>query len=762
MAVDTKDVAISFDNKEFEMNKIIANNEYLNMNIYYAHIDGNTLNIYSNPNPNPNPLEITLYDLVTDNIIEYKFVDGQAPAGNYAVFYLVNKNAEFDQLADFKVSDFNYVFPCLSKTEFDKAQAKIKENKDKEKRKQDEAIAAAEEEKRKQDEAIAAAAAEEEKRKQDEAIAAAAAAAAAEEEKRKQDEAAAAAEEEKRKQDEAIAAAAAEEEKRKQDEAIAAAAAEEEKRKQDEAIAAAAAEEEKRKQDEAIAAAAAAEEEKRKQDEAIAAAAAEEEKRKQDEAIAAAAAEEEKRKQDEAAAGLVPVKLYETNADGTPKIIFFTGGSDLNISEKLKKLYDTLKWEGNTKDNNNEFFYIEKTDKTQIIAVVRINNTKFELDFDLVHKDFQKQKLYDFLLKARLKYILENKKNMYVLYTEHDYLKKSHVKNGMTLISNDKVMADDNKQYFKFEYNRDPRTLVTQTKFQNGGVCSGIAIGNNNLEEFIYTATHCLKSPGQNDTLPNYVSHLKILNAEIKTTFVKENSMIKYKIPVTKTEEEDNNKFYIEYADDIAVFNTIPLLDTTNIFLIDNCKDIPKESKLDCWGAISDWKQSTLVDDNDIITNFVNIGAFPSDNFEKVYPDWKIDLGDGNIIYKHEKYFRLIDTPPKSGDSGGPHGFFFNRNTGVIGPTELCFAVCFTTSSKVNIGDDSSNKDYGVVISASRWIDWLKGLGININIAHYNIDSKTINILPSNITPGGSGKTEKPGGSRKTFRVSRRKKVRPL
>jgi len=130
MAVKPEDVGLSvFYNKDFEINKIITNNEELNMTPYYAHVDGSTLNIYTEE-PNPNPSENTLYDLVTNEITEYKLVGGQCPSENYAVFYLVNKNTEFDLFEDFKVSDFNYVFPCLGKTEIDKAHAQIKEKKD--------------------------------------------------------------------------------------------------------------------------------------------------------------------------------------------------------------------------------------------------------------------------------------------------------------------------------------------------------------------------------------------------------------------------------------------------------------------------------------------------------------------------------------------------------------------------------------------------------------------------------------------------------
>jgi hypothetical protein len=159
MAVKPEDVVLNvdFNNKNFEINKIIANEEELNMTPYYAHVDNNILNIYTEE-PNPNTLKTTLYELVTDKITEYNLVNGQAPADNYAVFYLVNRNAEVDLFEDFKVSDFNYVFPCLGKTEIENASKKIKEKKD----------AAAAEELRKQ-EAIAAAALAEDKRKQDEA-----------------------------------------------------------------------------------------------------------------------------------------------------------------------------------------------------------------------------------------------------------------------------------------------------------------------------------------------------------------------------------------------------------------------------------------------------------------------------------------------------------------------------------------------------------------------------------------------------------------
>jgi hypothetical protein len=422
--------------------------------------------------------------------------------------------------------------------------------------------------------------------------------------------------------------------------------------------------------------------------------------------------------------------LYKINADGTPDIKHFTGGSDQIISNELKALYTKNGWLANELDPKNEFLYIEHTNTTQIIAAVRINNLKKELDYDYIDVDFQRQKLYDPLLKARLKFILENKQEMYVLYTEFEYLKKNHIKNGMTLISETQVKAPgDSKLYWKFEYNRNPRTLVTRTNFSNGGMCSGIAIGNNGIQEYIYTATHCLKTPGFQDTLPTHVVYSNISTPEIKTEFVHKDETLSYHIPVAQNEKENSNKYFIEIADDIAVFNTTPLLDTTNIFLINNCEDIPKDSVLDYWGATSTWLKSTLIDDNDVITNLVINGSFPDGDFDNVYPDWKMDVKNNDPLYTHQKYFRLIETAPSPGNSGGPHGFFFNRTSGKIDSTELCFAVCFTTGSAINVGDDSTNIKYGVVISASRWIDWLKKLEVKINIAQYNVNN-TIEIVP--------------------------------
>jgi hypothetical protein len=421
--------------------------------------------------------------------------------------------------------------------------------------------------------------------------------------------------------------------------------------------------------------------------------------------------------------------LYKINADGTPDIKHFTGGSDQTISNELKALYTKNRWSANELDPNNEFIYIEHTNTRQIIAAVRINNSKKELDYDYIDTDFQRQKLYDPLLKARLKFILENKQEMYVLYTEFEYLKKNHIKNGMTLISETQVKAPgDSKLYWKFEYNRNPRTLVTTTKFSEGGMCSGIAIGNNGIQEYIYTATHCLKTPGVQDKLPTNVLYSNIGTTEIKTEFVRKDNIISYQIPVTQNQKENEKKYFIEIADDIAVFNTTPLLDTTNIFLINNCEAIPKDSVLDYWGALSTWSKSTLIDDNDVITNLVNTESFPDSDFDTVYPDWKIET-ENDIIYDYQKYFRLIQNTPSSGNSGGPHGFFFNRTTGKIDSSGLCFAVCFTTGSAINVSDGSINIGYGVVISASRWITWLKNLGVKINIAQYNDSNKTITIV---------------------------------
>ena len=278
-------------------------------------------------------------------------------------------------------------------------------------------------------------------------------------------------------------------------------------------------------------------------------------------------------------------------------------------------------------------------------------------------------------------------------------------------------------------------------------MCSGIVIGNDNTKNYIYTAAHCLKAPNSiADSLPTKADQNRKPIEFVKDT----NNIMLYDIPINKTQAENNTKYYIEEADDVGIFYTTPKSDTTNVFLLDNCEDIPKDTQLSYWGAITKWSQSKLIDDSDLIGKIVNNKKFPSVDFDLLYSDWRTQDSGGNYTYdNYKKYFRIIETSPQGGDSGGPHGFFFNRNTGVIGDGETCFAIGFTTGSEIGYSDGTKNITHGLVISASRWInEWLKKSfpNLKINIAHYNTNN-TISIVQPTTS----------GGSKKTFRVSRRK-----
>jgi len=65
-----------------------------------------------------------------------------------------------------------------------------------------------------------------------------------------------------------------------------------------------------------------------------------------------------------------------------------------------------------------------------------------ELCYGFIQDEYRGKKLYSVLQKTRLEYIKNNKNKPYVLYTEFDYLKDSHIKYGMKSISTNKVKID--------------------------------------------------------------------------------------------------------------------------------------------------------------------------------------------------------------------------------------------------------------------------------------------------------------------------------
>jgi len=410
-------------------------------------------------------------------------------------------------------------------------------------------------------------------------------------------------------------------------------------------------------------------------------------------------------------AGSGPIKMEGSN----PKVEGpFVGGSNADIQEKLKALYDTPDpnpdnkklgaWNADETDSKNEFFYIMTVDDSKIVGAVRISNSDsgpypLELGMDFIDPTYQGQKLERPLLKARLKHVIEEKSKMYVAYTEFDKLRDIHIELGMTQTPSTKVTVNG-KDYWRLEYNRDPRTLVVTTGFPTHGVCSGIAIGNDGEKEFIYTATHCLLIPKEDGTtegtLPNSVSHPLLTTP---TDFFRKNGNIVWDNPV-KTRPP-----YTEEVDDVAVLNTTLLLDTTNVFFIDNVEDIPEEYDMKKWG-LGSWAD-TKIDTDTNAQNYIRDPAFPARDLDANYPGWRSNVG---------KYFRVITQVLRGGNSGGPHGVFFNRKTGVVGQDEKCYAIIGTTTSQK------------IITTAYRHIPWLTGLGIKVNIAHYNANG-TITIV---------------------------------
>jgi len=291
--------------------------------------------------------------------------------------------------------------------------------------------------------------------------------------------------------------------------------------------------------------------------------------------------------------------------------------------------------------------------------------------------------------------------------------------------------------YWRLEYNRDPRTLVITTTFPitsrnpDTRYCSGIAIGNDGKKEFIYTATHCLQTPGNTppDDLPDSVSHPLLTTRNLPTTtFFTKRGIIQWKNPVPTKPQ------YTEEVDDVAVLNTTLLLDTTNVFLFDNVEDIPEGYNMKKWG-LGSWGD-TKIDTDTNVQAYINQPKVASGDLDAKYPDWRTNT---------KKYFRILTVQPAGGNSGGPHGVFFNRTSGAVGPNEKCYAIIGTTSSGQ------------IIVSASRLISWLTGLGIKVNIAHYNADGK-ISIVqagPPQPPPSGGRRkytTRNLKGLRKTLR----------
>jgi len=159
-----------------------------------------------------------------------------------------------------------------------------------------------------------------------------------------------------------------------------------------------------------------------------------------------------------------PTQPAETPVEmlnGYPRVYGpFLGGSDSNIQNKIRSLYKKMNWDPEEADDNNEFFYLQNVNE-EIIGAVKISNSDYELCYDFIQEEYRGKKLYSFLQQARLNYIKNTKSQSYVLDTEMDYLRDSHIKYGMICTSTEKVEIDG-IYYWRLEFviNRSKRTTT--------------------------------------------------------------------------------------------------------------------------------------------------------------------------------------------------------------------------------------------------------------------------------------------------------------
>ena len=196
------------------------------------------------------------------------------------------------------------------------------------------------------------------------------------------------------------------------------------------------------------------------------------------------------------------IDYSDINLNGDkPNIEIFIGGGDNTIQNKIRKIYDKTGWVGAEYNSNMIFLFIQNKAKDKIVSIVRISNESigdyaFELGYDYTLTELRRKKLYELLFIARLKYINDNNfKQIYVSYTEDDYLKNFQIRCGMTLIGNNKVKLSDGIQYWKLEFHSFKLAAITMNQ------CNGVYIGDHNNKGIILTAGHCVVDDSDFSTL---------------------------------------------------------------------------------------------------------------------------------------------------------------------------------------------------------------------------------------------------------------------
>jgi hypothetical protein len=339
-------------------------------------------------------------------------------------------------------------------------------------------------------------------------------------------------------------------------------------------------------------------------------------------------------------------------------ILFFRGGDDITIQNKLIEFYKktdnakTIVWNVSPNINTNYFFYIEVNDN--IVASVRVNDVDHELDMGFVEKDYRNKGYFIPLLKKRLEYVMENKKDMYVLYTEVDRLKKKHEEVGMTLNPSIKVQVNGvGPFYWKFEYNRPAKDLIIKFNV-SGENCSGYMIGKNNDKSLINTAMHCILT-GQNMNDPNKTTHAIIPNIELKTINNAKHTLLRNNVNLSKFDNIKRQNKYIADIDDSIIINSPLLLDTSNVYILTNPENLLDDYEVSYWGKTTN--------------NWTKIKINRNINHLSIIDATKLtakQINDDDI----PKYITFLKDNILGGDSGGPVGIFFgidNKKFALIG-----------------------------------------------------------------------------------------------
>jgi hypothetical protein len=343
---------------------------------------------------------------------------------------------------------------------------------------------------------------------------------------------------------------------------------------------------------------------------------------------------------------------------------------DLNTD--INDLYKKNNWHHDISNVNNIYIYAHDDDlaSNTIVGCVRINKATKELCDDYLLETYRNngvhKGIYKELCKRRIKFVLDNLDDLYVLYTEFVKVKETNENLGMTLHPKDRIKQDPYStllavnnitEYFRLEINRPVKDLFCKLIFSSThGTCGGLQINDNN----IYSAAHCVKNAQDKDDVnPSSIRYDKSILGEVDVE-----STLYTKEYVNAT----------QYDSAIVITKKKLSINASNIYLLTNPQDLPVDFELLCFGP------STCIPPNGKIfkivkldtNDYFNIGTFSRDMLDSL-----IDVNDilTNNKYDHTIAITVINSKLHDvtvftstvslvgGDSGGSFGYYFGKKT---------------------------------------------------------------------------------------------------